>query len=102
MDILNEIKIKVLDIEPDAEVFLFGSRARGDSHSDSDWDILILLPDFSNFKIKSIISEKLYDVEIKYSVLLNLIYRKKNTWFNDKVFKETPFYQNVVKEYKRL
>jgi predicted nucleotidyltransferase len=102
MDILNEIKIKVLDIEPDAEVFLFGSRARGDSHSDSDWDILILLPDFANFKIKSIISEKLYDVEIKYSVLLNLIYRKKNTWFNDKVFKESPFYQNVVKEYKRL
>lgn len=26
-----------------AEVILFGSRARGDAHDDSDWNVLILL-----------------------------------------------------------
>src|ERR1043166_98152 len=27
------------------DVWLFGSRARGDHHSDSDWDLLAVLPD---------------------------------------------------------
>jgi predicted nucleotidyltransferase len=27
------------------EVWLFGSRARGDNRSDSDWDVLAVLPD---------------------------------------------------------
>lgn len=28
-----------------AEVWVFGSRARGDAHPDSDWDIFLVLPD---------------------------------------------------------
>ena len=28
-----------------AEIWLFGSRARGDSRPDSDWDLLVVLPD---------------------------------------------------------
>ncbi len=28
-----------------SEVWLFGSRARGDSHAHSDWDILAVIPD---------------------------------------------------------
>ena len=31
--------------DPNAEAYLFGSRARGDNHSNSDWDILILVDD---------------------------------------------------------
>lgn len=27
------------------EIILFGSRARGDHHEDSDWDLLIIVPD---------------------------------------------------------
>lgn len=31
---------------PDADVILFGSRARGESHPDSDLDLLVIEPDF--------------------------------------------------------
>ncbi|HHW11119.1 MAG TPA: nucleotidyltransferase domain-containing protein [Firmicutes bacterium] len=30
-------------MEPDADILLFGSRARGDATADSDWDFLILV-----------------------------------------------------------
>ena len=41
-EILAAIKERVLSIVPDAKVMLFGSRARGDWHEESDWDILVL------------------------------------------------------------
>jgi uncharacterized protein len=40
--ILAAIKERVLSVIPDARVMLFGSRARGDWHEESDWDILVL------------------------------------------------------------
>ena len=38
---IQETRRKV--VPPDGQVWLYGSRARGDAHEGSDWDILILL-----------------------------------------------------------
>ncbi|MDX8492667.1 nucleotidyltransferase family protein [Mesorhizobium captivum] len=38
---IDEIKLR---LNPDS-IWLFGSRARGDNRPDSDWDILVALPD---------------------------------------------------------
>ena len=41
---LDLIRNKAREVVPaGARVYLFGSHARGDSHPDSDWDILILM-----------------------------------------------------------
>lgn len=42
-DVLNMIRSTVRATEPDAEIILFGSRARGDAREDSDWDVIVLL-----------------------------------------------------------
>ena len=39
--VLAKIKETLLQVAPGAKVILFGSRARNDARSDSDWDILI-------------------------------------------------------------
>ena len=41
--ILDMIRTTVRNKEPDAQIILYGSRARGDCHDDSDWDIIVLL-----------------------------------------------------------
>ena len=41
MEILQLIKSSITEVIPGAKVILFGSRARGDSHKESDWDFLI-------------------------------------------------------------
>lgn len=41
LDLLKDLAIKILP--KDSKVWLYGSRARGDFHEFSDWDLLILL-----------------------------------------------------------
>ena len=41
--LIERVKKKVVEIEPDANIILYGSRSRTDSTSESDWDFLILL-----------------------------------------------------------
>jgi len=56
---VGEKRIKIRDIEhlrellrkspiPIKSAFLFGSRARGDYLDESDWDIMIVSPEFAN------------------------------------------------------
>jgi predicted nucleotidyltransferase len=42
-EVLQEIKKTVLNIDSRAEVILFGSHARGDTHKHSDWDFLSVI-----------------------------------------------------------
>lgn len=42
--VLNKIKQVAMEILPKgSSLYLYGSRARGDYHEDSDWDLLLLL-----------------------------------------------------------
>jgi predicted nucleotidyltransferase len=43
VELLERVKHAVHEVEPEADIVLYGSRARGDAHAESDWDFLILL-----------------------------------------------------------
>jgi predicted nucleotidyltransferase len=42
--LLNRVKTAVHALSPEAEIILYGSRAKGTARADSDWDFLILRP----------------------------------------------------------
>lgn len=98
--IIQQIIHNLTGLPQGAKAYLFGSRARGDYHHRSDWDILILID-----------KERIEDADFdKYSFPLYLL-----GWENDaqitpimytlKEWKEhhyTPLYKNIEKEGIRL
>lgn len=100
LNIVNLIKRNISEIDPDAQIILYGSRARGDEHKDSDWDLLIL----TNYPV-DLIKERefrnhLYDLELETGEPFSVFAYSKSEWETRQ--KITPFYQNVSKEGIRL
>ncbi len=98
MDIVKLVKEEIARIDPKAEVILFGSRARGDFHKDSDWDFLVLLDRPLDPGLKEYILEQLYDLELRTDSVTSTIIHTKTEWENRAV---TPFYQIIKIEGKR-
>jgi predicted nucleotidyltransferase len=99
--ILTEIKKTVTNRFPDAQIILYGSRARGDFRIDSDWDVLILLnQEKITNEIEETLTNPLYDLEIDFGQVISpMIYSAKD-WNN--IYSVTPFFKNVMREGKTL
>lgn len=100
--ILDRIKSIVTSVVAEAEVFLYGSQARGDAGPESDVDILILLPDSYEgkdfVKRKLDISGKLYDLSLAMGIEISPLILIPKIFFARK----TPFTTNVVNDGIRL
>lgn len=83
-------------IDPKADVILYGSRARGDEHSDSDWDILILTDYSIDKEIEDRFRDTLYDLELETGEPLSIFIYSKDEWLGKQ--RITPFYRNVNRE----
>ena len=42
-ELLEQVKQAVREVEPVAEIILYGSHSRGDAQAESDWDFLVLI-----------------------------------------------------------
>jgi uncharacterized protein len=97
-ELLRRIKSCVLEIEPDAEIILYGSQARGDAHEESDWDLLVLVGHTPTNAEKQALRRKLrHDIEYAAMIALSPLVRSKADW-NAPQMQATPFYENVYRE----
>lgn len=73
---------------------LFGSRAKGNATTNSDWDILILLnsPKVTREKEKEY-REELFEVELEIGEPISTFVFSKNEW--ESKHSVTPLYQNI-------
>jgi len=94
-ELVYKVKESIRKLDPRARVILFGSRARGDSKTNSDWDFLIISSLQVNEKIKRQFRTGLIDTELEAEEVISTIIYSKNEW-NDYQF--TPLYRNIAKE----
>ena len=90
------IREKVSEIDPKAQIILFGSRARGDERPDSDWDVLILTEYSIDTEKENQFRNHLYDIELETGEPISLFAYSKSDW-NTKQ-RISPFFANVKKE----
>ncbi len=85
----------VRQIDPDAEVVLFGSQARGDSHEESDWDFLILTSQEVTRPLKKEIRDALWDIEIVQDAIISSLIVFSDAW---KEVAAWPIHQNIDRD----
>ena len=99
--VLNTIINTIHSKDPNAQAFLFGSRARGDNKPDSDWDILILVDNqIITNEIEDKFRDDLYNIELESGQIISILIYPKSYW--QKKLRYSPLYKKVKKEGVRL
>jgi len=91
------IRQKIQSVDLDAEVILFGSRAKGTANENSDWDILVLI----RKPLSSRLEERKYrnavfDLELEIEQPISVMVLSKNEWNKSYIY--TSLYNSVKTE----
>jgi predicted nucleotidyltransferase len=79
-ELLQLVKQAVHKVEPEADIILYGSRARGDAQAESDWDFLILLDGAVDDARTDAVRHRLYEIEWESGEVLCSIVRSRQEW----------------------
>ena len=93
-ELLQRVKQAVHKVEPEADIILYGSRARGDAQAESDWDFLILLDGVVDDARTDAVRHRLYEIEWESGEVLCSIVRSRQEW-GSPWHQATPFAKSV-------
>lgn len=96
-DFLRQIKQAVHEVEPEADLWLFGSHARGDARPESDWDVLILLDGPVDSERRNELRHRLHDLELKEVEAISSRIYNREEWHSEPR-RSSSFAQNVRDE----
>ena len=99
--LLEQIRRAVREVEPGAEIILYGSRSRGDAIVESDWDFLVLVDGPLSDDRTDRIRHRLYEVEWESGEVISSIVRNREEWHSS-IYQAMPFHQRVQQEGIRL
>lgn len=100
-DMLRRCKAAIQAVAPNAQVILYGSRARGDAEDDSDYDILVIVDGPVDMDQEDKIRASVYPLELETGAMITLIAFSREEW-NSPVQRATPFHENVEREWVLL
>lgn len=94
VELLKLCKKAIRQVVPDADVILYGSRARGDANEYSDYDILILTNGPSDIPVHEKMIESIYPLELDTGAVLTLAIYNRQQW-DTPLYRAMPFHKNV-------
>jgi predicted nucleotidyltransferase len=97
IDLLKRCRKAVRQVVPDADVILYGSRARGDAHDYSDYDILVIVNGPVDMALEKKIRENVYPLELETCEVLTLIVYSKKEW-DSPLYRAMPLHKNIDRE----
>jgi predicted nucleotidyltransferase len=96
-----EIKTRIAQIGKglgkDTEIILFGSHARGSATADSDWDVLVLLPEEPlTFERETQVMDVFYTLELETGEVFSPMVYSKSDWNGHA--RISPLFNRIQKE----
>jgi len=82
---------------PDADIILYGSRARGDAGEYSDYDLLVLVDQPISMALKDRILASIYPLELETEAMLTVVTYNRHQWESFPC-REMPFHKNVERD----
>ena len=96
-DLLQRCKVAIRAVVPEADVILYGSRARGDAKDDSDYDLLVLVDRPADVAVHKQLISIIYPLELETGAVLTLSIYNRDLW-NSKLYQAMPFHENVDRD----
>ena len=96
-DLLIRCRKAIKSIDPTAEVILYGSRARGSTEQDSDYDLLVLADGDVTLEREDMICNRLYEIELETGAVITAFVYNRHQW-NSPLYQAMPFHENVVRD----
>jgi predicted nucleotidyltransferase len=97
IELLKRCKKAIRQVVPDADVILYGSRARGDAEEYSDYDILILVNGSADVVLDTKFVEQIFPLELDSGAVLTLMSYSRQQW-DTPLYRAMPFHKNVDRE----
>lgn len=91
----------VAELDPAAQLILYGSRARGEARPDSDYDLLILTDGPATLQAEDDFRRQLYPIELETGAVLTVILTSRKDW-QSPLYAAMPLYRNIRQEGIRL
>jgi len=95
--LLAECKAAIREVVPEADLILFGSRARGGAQEDSDYDLLVLVDRDVDMDLERAIVGRLVPLEVRTGKALTVLIYSRSQWESAQ-YRAMPFHQNVTRE----
>ncbi len=99
--LLRRCREAVHGVDPDAEVLLYGSRARGDARDESDYDLLVLSDTAATLEAEDRFRRSLYLIELETGAVVTVILISREQW-NTPLYQAMPLLQDVQRDGIRL